>query len=484
MQGKRKTVLKGIIWSLLDTFGNFALKFFFALAITRILAPRDYGLIAYMGMFMGIAAWLSEGGFGNSLIQKKEADDIDFSTGYIFNVAVSLIFFFIYFFSAPLIAAYFGEPDLKNIMRVTSISLVINSLCYIHLIKLIKHIQFKQQAVLNFCVAVISGTIGLAMALNGYGYWALVFQTLIGSVLKMFSLWAIVKWKPAFIFSMPSFREQFRFGSKVFVQGLFESIFREINSLVVGKSYHTTALGNYSRGQKFYELFVIQTGTAFNKVLYPVMARDADEKTIHKSIYTRTYSLLFFIMAPLCLFLFLLSDPIVRVLLTEKWTGAIPIMKLYFTAGAVVVLLNFNSTTILSSNRPKLFLRMDIIHKILMGVALVVTFNISIQAIVIGWLIVNFLYFIISERIMYQLAFYEKEKYTKMLHVLVCLVPCVLSYLAVKYITNDYFSELIINMLIQPVIYLICMKISGFHIYTEFIGIAKTILPKRMQFIL
>jgi O-antigen/teichoic acid export membrane protein len=285
-------------------------------------------------------------------------------------------------------------------------------------------------------------------------------------------------------FSVASFREQFRFGSKVFLQGLLESIFREINSLVVGKSYHTTALGNYSRGQKFYELFIIQTGTAFNKVLYPTMAGKTDESTIHKSMYTRTYSLLFFVMAPLCLFLYLLSDPIVRVLLTDKWLGAIPVMKLYFTAGAVVVLMNFNATTILSANQPKLFLKMDVVHKILMGIALVATFKISIEAIILGWLIVNFLYYIVSERIMYQLTYYSKDKYIKMLHVLVCLVPCVLLYLAVNYMSDDHFAELIINIVAQPLIYLFSMKVCGFPVYSEFTGIVKPMLPKRLQFIL
>lgn len=475
-------MLKGVIWSLLDTFANFALKFFFALAITRILAPRDYGLIAYMGMFMGIASWLAEGGFGNALIQKKKADDIDYSTAFIFNVAISLFFFFLYFFSAPFISTYFGEPELKNIMRVTSVNLVFNSLCYIHLIKLIKHIQFKQQALLNFSVSVISGTVGLIMALHDYGYWALVYQTIIGSVLKMVGLWIIVRWKPVLKFSRYSFAEQFRFGSKVFMQGLFESIFREINSLVIGKSYQTAALGNYSRGQKFYELFIVQTATAFNKVLYPAMAKETEEEKNHKTMYARIYNLLFFIMAPLCLFLLLCSDSIVRVVLTEKWVGAIPIMQLYFTAGFVIVLVNFNSTTVLSANHPGLFLKMDIVHKILMVISLIVTFTIGIQAIIIGWLIANYLYFFISEWVMYQLSYYEKDKYVKILQVVLCLIPGVLCYLVTNYFITTPLLLLVANVIIQPVLYFTSMKISGFRIFREFTGIVSPMLPKRLQF--
>lgn len=484
MYVKRKAVAKGVIWSLLDTFGNFGVKFFFALAITRILSPRDYGLIAYMGMFLGIASWLAEGGFGNALIQKRNATEVDFSTGYIFNVGVSLFFFLLYFFSAPFVSEYFNEPELKNIMRVSSVNLVINSLCYVHLIKLMKDIQFKQQAVLNFSAAVISGTIGLVMAFLGYGYWALVFQTILGSVIIMTGLWYIVKWKPSLQFNRQSFREQFKFGSKVFLQGLLESVFREINSLVIGKSYQTAALGTYSRGQRFYELFIVQTGSAFNKVLYPAMARETDEKNIHKNMYGRIYSLLFFIMAPLSLFLFLFSDALVRVILTDKWVDAIPIMRLYFLAGFIIVLVNFNSATILSANQPKLFLKMDLVHKILMGISLLITFSVSIQAIIIGWLIVNYFYFIISEWIMYKLTYGERSKYAEMLNVLVCLIPSALCFLMTDYLITDPLLLLMVNIVLQPVIYFVTMKVLGFGIYSEFAGILKPMLPKRMHFIL
>jgi O-antigen/teichoic acid export membrane protein len=214
------------------------------------------------------------------------------------------------------------------------------------------------------------------------------------------------------------------------------------------------------------------------------MAKETDESTIHKNMYARIYSLLFFIMAPLSLFLFLFSDALVRVILTEKWVGAIPIMKLYFLAGFVVVLVSFNSSAILSANHPKLYLKMDLIHKILMGVSLLITFSISIQAIIIGWLIVNYFYFIISERIMYQLKYYEKGKYLKMLNILVCLVPAVLCYLVTNYLITVPLLLLMINIILQPVIYFVSMKISGFRIYGEFTGILKPMLPKRIQFIL
>lgn len=484
MSATRKKVLRGVVWSLLDTFANFALKFFFALAITRILAPRDYGLIAYMGLFMGIASWLAEGGFGTALIQKSDANDQDFSTGYFFNVGVSFIFFIFYFLAAPTVAEYFGEPELKNIMRLTSFNLIINSLSYIHLIKLIKEIQFRNQAILNLITSGISGILALTLALMNYGYWALVIQTLVGGLLNTIGLWIIVKWRPVLTFSWTSFREQFRFGSKIFLQGLIESIFREIHALVIGKNYKTTSLGNYSRGQKFFDLFIVQTGTAINKVLYPALVKNSQREIDSTGIYLKIYNLLFFIIAPVSLFLIFLSEPLTLVLLTDKWLEAVPFMQLYFIGGFIYILIYFNSTTILSANKPKLYLFMDVIHKVLLFIALVLTYSISIKAIIVGWLIVYYLYFLLYEGTMFRMNYRGKGKYLHMLQVVVCLVPSAFLYALTIFIFKNPSFVLTLNIILQPIMYLAVMRLSGFSVYREFSDFIKPLLPPKLQFIL
>jgi O-antigen/teichoic acid export membrane protein len=269
---------------------------------------------------------------------------------------------------------------------------------------------------------------GLSLAITGYGYWALIIQTLGGSILTMLGIWYAVKWRPMMKFSVASFRGQFKFGYKVFVQGLLESIFREIHSTVIGKTYKTTSLGNYSRGQKFYDLLIVETGFAINQVLYPSMVKKTEEEGQHKDAYAKTYNILFFIAAPLSLFLFLLAKPIALVLLTDKWVGAVPFMKLYFLAGFIYMPVYFNSITVLSSNRPGLFLKMDIIRNVLMAVALALTYRYGIETIITGWLVVYYLFFIIYEVKMYQLRYFEGSKYIKMLQVLAGLLPMLLFY--------------------------------------------------------
>jgi O-antigen/teichoic acid export membrane protein len=325
---------------------------------------------------------------------------------------------------------------------------------------------------------------GLSLALSGYGYWALIVQTLGGSVLTMLGIWYAVKWKPMLQFSFGSFREQFKFGYNVFVQGLLESIFREIHSTVIGKTYKTASLGNYSRGQKFYDLLIVETGFAINQVLYPSMVKKTEDEDQHKEAYAKTYNILFFIAAPLSLFLFLLAKPVAVVLLTDKWIAAVPFMKLFFLAGFIYMPVYFNSITILSSNRPGLYLKMDIVRNVLMAIALALTYRYGIEAIITGWLVVYYLFFIVYEVKMYQLQYFENAKYYKMLQVLVGLLPMLIFYAGSAYVISNPFFLLVLNIIVQPILYLIFMRFSGFSVYGQFSNTLKPLLPEMIRFIL
>lgn len=476
-----KKISNVIIWSLLDTYAGFGLKFIFAIAIMRILTPRDYGIVAYMGLFLGIATWLSEGGFGTALIQKKNANDIDYSTAYFFNIGISMFFFILYFLIAPIVADYFNEKALTSVMRVTSLNLLLNSFCYIHLIRLSKALNFKSQALINFSSAVISGALGLTLALSGFKYWALIFQTLCGSLLRMIGLLFTEKWKPILIFNINSFKEQFRFGSKVFFSGLLDSIFNEIYSLIIGKTYKTQQLGLYSRGQKFFDIFIVQTGIAINKVLYPFLSSKKENLEINNVNYYKIYNLAFMIMAPLSLSLFFLSEPIIKVLLTEKWLGSLIYMKMYFIAGFVFMQIYFNSTTLLSINRPGLYLRMNLLLKSMLFIALMVTFNISIKAIVIGWLIIVYIHYFVYELIISKFGFSNANKYKMLLQVIPGLLVIALIHILVKSMISRDLILLIVEVIIFPISYFLYFKISRTEIYYVFVEIIGSQFPEKIR---
>jgi teichuronic acid exporter len=479
----KNEIVKATIWSLLDTYVVIAMKFIFAIAITRILTPHDYGLFAYMGLFLVVATFLSEGGFGTALIQKKDATDIDYSTAYIFNLSIGVFFFLLYFSFAGLVSDFFKEPELKLIMRVTSINLILNCMCYVHLFKLIKLLQSRKQAIINFLSSLISGLIGLYIAIIYKNYWALVIQTLTSSFVRMVGLWLVVKWIPMLKFSFFSFYQQYKFGFKVFFQGLIESISKEIYSLIIGKNFSTIALGNYSRGQNIYLLFIVQTGIAFNKILYPSMAKESENRIAHKNLYFKTYNLLFFFMAPLSLFLILLSEPLVHVLLTDKWIETVPFMQLFFFAGFIFLLIMFNSTTVLSANNAGLYLKMDIFHKILLIVTLIITYKISIISIIIGWLIVYYIYYFAYEIIMYRQKYYSFRKYIMMFQVILCMLPSIFIFYVTKFCIMQPIWLIIANAILQPISYLGIMRICRFDIYKNFSEVAFNLLPIKLRWL-
>ncbi len=320
----------------------------------------------------------------------------------------------------------------------------------------------------------------MSLAITGFNYWALVFQHLADTLTRMVGLWLALRWIPKFEFCWSSFKEQLRFGTKIFISGLVNTIFREIHSLVIGKFYQTNALGNYSRGKKFYDLFIIQTGISFNKVLYPTMVQKSQAD--QKRMYFKTYGLLFFVMAPMSMFLILLSKPLVLVLLTDKWIAAVPFMQLYCIAGFISILSYFNSTTILSANRPNDYLILELIKNLFFAIALLITYKKSINGIVIGWLIASYIHFFLYEVIMNKSGFYDSYmKYLTMFQVLVCILPSLILFLISKYCIENQFILLFFNAVFLPIIYLLSMKASKFMIYKDFKKIVEPFLSKKLQ---
>lgn len=401
----------------------YALKFVFALAIARILTPHDYGLIAYTAIFMIVAGYFSGVGFEVYLVQKKNPTEVDYSTGFYFNLTLNLIFVLGYFLIAGKVADYFNEPELKLIFRVASLNLILNALFPIHYIKLTKVLKFKQQAIINFISSLLGSIIGLIWAYVYADYWALVFQTMSGTFFKMLGYWYFARWKPLLTFSWTSWYQQFKFGSKVFVQGIVDSISRESYTYFIGKFHSTEILGVYNRALQFYNLFIVQLSLSFNKVLYPAMSQYVTGEFDKKRIYHKTYLILFAIFVPLSLFFYLNAHHIIYILLNEKWMPVRPLLKILFLGGVFSSLISFNSTTVLSLSKPGLFLKMEIINKLVLFIVLCLTFRMEVKSIIYGWLAAGCLVYIISEIVLIKLGYFQISKYYSMLLIGIAIIP-------------------------------------------------------------
>ena len=202
MESLKTKTARGIFWSFLDSFGVYLVKFGFSIVIARTLSPEDYGLMGMIVIFISLGQMIMQSGFSMALIQKKDSDTADLSTAFWFNVITALVVYCILFFSSGAIAAFFQKPVLVNITRVAAIGIILNALCSVQVSILSKRMDFKKLTWINLAGALISGTTGLIMALQGYAVWALVFQTLAGNMIYLAGLWITSSWKPAFVLAL------------------------------------------------------------------------------------------------------------------------------------------------------------------------------------------------------------------------------------------------------------------------------------------
>ncbi len=297
---KNKTV-KGVAWSAIDNVVQFGVTFVVGIILARLLSPDDYGLIGIIGIFTAVCTALINGGMGSALIRKKDATDDDYNTVFIVNNCVSLVLYAVIFFCAPLIADFFYREELVALTRVASLGMIIGALAMVQQTRLTKCIDFKTQTKITLVASLVSGVIGIAMALMGFGVWALVAQHLSSQIIRTLLLWFFNKWIPKLRFSTDSFHELFGFGWKMMVSGVLDTIWKELYQVVVGKFYSPATLGQYTRAKQFSTLFSSNLTSVIQRVTYPVLSNIQDDKERMVSAYRRIIKVTMFVTA-ICMF--------------------------------------------------------------------------------------------------------------------------------------------------------------------------------------
>ena len=455
MESLKAKTARGLFWSFLDSFGIYLVKFGFSIVIARTLAPEDYGLMGMIVIFISLGQMLMQSGFSMALIQKKESDQADHSTAFWFNFLTALVVYIILFFSAGMIAEFFGKPILVNITRVAAAGIVINSLCSVQVALLTKSLDFRKLTWINLISSLISGTTGVTLALAGYNVWALVFQTLAGNVIYMAGLWITSGWKPSMEFNLQSFRSLFNFGYKILLQGLTDVIFTKAYFPLIGKLFSASQLGYYTNANRFYELFIRQTSNSVTRVIFPAFSSVQDQRERFNKNYTRSFNLLAAIMFPASLILIVASRPFISLALTEKWLPAVPFMQLFFLEGFVFPLLMFNQNIILSIGRSGLSLKIDIIKKSLILISIAVLFRFGIEALIIGQVTATALVFIISTLAVIKIQQIRWKDITiPLLKLVIIIAVCLLAnYGLMKILPDSDWMELVIKCMLTPLVF-------------------------------
>ena len=361
---KDKTV-KGVAWSGVDNVTQFGVGFVVSIVLARLLSPDDYGLIGIIAIFTAVCNSLIYGGFGTALIRKKEATDEDYNTVFWVNLISSLFLYAVIFLCSPLIADFFRREELIALTRVSALGMIIGALALVQQTILTKYIDFKTQTKITFIASIISGVVGISMALLGFGVWALVFQGLVSSIARTLLLWIYNKWIPNFRFSYQSFQELFGFGWKLMASGLLDTVWKQLYQVVVGKFYNPATLGQYTRANGFSELFSSNLTNVIQRVTYPVLSNIQDEKDRMVVAYRKIIKITVFISSISMFALGAVSEPLLYCLIGPKWHEAATYLPLICISASTYPLHSINLNMLQLQGRSDLFLGLEIIKKVI-----------------------------------------------------------------------------------------------------------------------
>jgi len=373
MQKIKKKITNGIKWSAFERFLNIGVNFVISIVIARILSPTDYGVIGMITIFTSISIVFIEGGFSSALIRKQNRTDADYNTVFYYNISVSILLYILIFFSAPLVANFYNISELTIITRIVGLNIFIGAFGTIQTAILNISINFKSQTKISLIALLISGTIGIILAYNGYGVWALIFQGLLTTILRTGLLWYFIGWKPKLIFSIVSFRELFSFGSKMMLSGLLDAIYYNIYQVMIGKQYNAKELGFFTRANGLATLPAQNITDIIIRVAYPVLSEIQNDVKRLETNYRRMLKMLSFIVFPSMMFLFALSYPLIKILLTDKWIPAAPILQVLSFSFMFFPINSINRTLLEIKGRSGLILRIEIFKKILITIVLFAT---------------------------------------------------------------------------------------------------------------
>ncbi|MGN1015499.1 MAG: lipopolysaccharide biosynthesis protein [Faecousia sp.] len=361
----RNTVFSGLFWSFGERILAQGISFVLSLVLARLLMPEQYGVVTMVLVFINIANVFVSNGLGESLIQKKDADDTDFSTIFYVSMALSLVLYLILFAVAPWIAQIYRAPELKPVLRVLALKLPIAGINTIQHAYVQKHMQFRKFFFSTLWGTLISGVVGVWMAYRGYGVWALVAQYLVNSTIDTVVLFLTIQWKPRRIFSAASARALVGYGWKLTAASLINTLYSELRSLIIGVKYSTEDLAFFNKGNQLPSLAIVNINTSIGKVIFPAMTKASGDKAQVKAFGRRAMKTTAYLIFPMMAGLMAVAEPLIRLLLTEKWLPCVPYLRLACLYWACQPIQTANWQIIKAMGRSDLCVKLEILKKLI-----------------------------------------------------------------------------------------------------------------------
>lgn len=395
MDSKSSTI-SNFLWRFAERCGAQIVTFIVSIVLARILTPEDYGKIALITVFTTIMQVFVDSGLGVALIQKKDADDLDFSSVFYFNFVTCLVLYAAMFIASPFIANFYNDSSLTPIIRVISLTIVISGVKGIQQSYVSRNMLFKRFFYATLGGTIFSAILGIALAYTGFGVWAIVAQQLSNTTIDTLILWLTVKWRPKKMFSWERLKGLLSFGWKMLASSLLDTVYGNIRSLIIGKLYSSSDLAYYNQGNQFPNVVVTNINTSIDSVLLPTMASVQDDSQRVKTMTRRAIKTSTYIMAPLMMGLAFCAEPIVRLVLTDKWISCVPFLRIFCITYMFYPIHTANLNAIKAMGRSDLFLKLEIAKKIVGMILLLSTMWFGVMAMAYSLLVSSVLSQIIN----------------------------------------------------------------------------------------
>lgn len=445
----KRQAISGVKWSFAQQFSVQIINFAVQVILARLLMPEMFGLIAMIIVFISIGQILLDSGMTSSLIRTDSPTQIDYSTVFITNLMMSIAIYAFTFILAPHIASFYNQEVLTNIVRVFSLSFIINAFIAVHLAKLTKEMNFKKQMTLQVPSTILSGIIGIAMAYTGHGVWSLVWMNLARSLFFALQAWIFIDWKPSLLFNRERFVYHFKFGYKLTLAGLIDTIYNDSYRIIIGKFFNPAAVGFFNHAENMRLFPVNQISAVMSKVTYPYFSRIKSDTHL-RSAYSQSMKLVLLVVTPVMVTLIIIAKEGFLFMFGEHWLPAVPYFQILAVASIIRPISSYNLNILQVKGQSNIFLKVEIYKKILGVVSLVIGLQFGLMGLVISLTSVSFLWVCINMHFCGKLihfSFYEQLR-TIFPLIIIGLISGLLSYYVYTIITYRTSNNLVIIFLI------------------------------------
>ena len=434
----KKQALSGVFWTSLQLLGTQGLSLGVSLILARLLLPAEFGLIAMLGIFIGIGSTLIGGGLTQSLIRSENLDEEDYATVFYFNLVGSVVIYVITFIAAPYIAAFYKQELLTNVVRLYTTTFIINAFSAIQITRLTKNLDFKTQTKVAVPSLIIGSTVGIVMAYKGFGVWSLVWSGIVQAIASTMQLWIWAEWFPQRVFNIQKFKYHFNYGVKLMFSGVLDALFTNAYIIIIGKFFAPAQVGFYSRADTLSILPVGIVNAVITKVTFPLFSSIQNDDERLKMVYKKIMQMVVFLVAPLLVLMAALAEPLFRFLFTEKWMPAVPYFQILCFTGIMYPIHGYNLQILIVKGRSDLFLKLEILKKVMIALVIVISFQYGIYGLLYGGLLLSVVGFFVNTHFSGKYLSYTSWQQTK------DLLPMIVLSIAVGGLVYfmDYFLKI------------------------------------------